>query len=131
SQIRDGLHILGRVPEGEDRLNLLMALTRLDNGVVPSLRRTVAEAMGLEYEALLADRGRPMGELPAIVQRFANGGPLRTHGDVLEAVDRAARTLLEHYEPGQNGTAAIDRAVTTVLGEPHPAVARVLEFVHD
>lgn len=131
SQIRDGLHILGRVPEGEDRLNLLMALTRLDNGAVPSLRRAVAEAMGLEYEPLLADRGRPAGELPAIAQRFANGGPLRTHGDVLEAVDRAARTLLEHFEAGQNGTAAIDRAVTTVLGEPHPAVARVLEFIHD
>jgi len=131
SQIRDGLHILGRVPEGEDRLNLLMALTRLDNGAVPSLRRAVAEAMGLEYEPLLADRGRPAGELPAIAQRFANGGPLRTHGDVLEAVDRAARTLLEHYEPGQNGATAIDRAVTAVLGQSHPAVARVLEFIHD
>ena len=96
SQIRDGLHILGRVPEGEDRINLLLALTRLDNGAVPSLRRSVAEAMDLGYDSLLEDRGRPVSTLPAVgVERFANGGPLRTHGDVLEAVDRATRTLLQ------------------------------------
>jgi cobaltochelatase CobN len=35
SQIRDGLHILGRIPERDDRINLLLALTRLENGEVP------------------------------------------------------------------------------------------------
>jgi cobaltochelatase CobN len=131
SQIRDGLHILGRVPEAEDRLNLLLALTRLDNGAVPSLRRSVAEAMELEYAALLDDRGRPVSTLPAVVQRFANGGPLRTHGDVLEAVDRATRRLLETFDAHDHQPQEIERSVAEVLGTSHPPVAQVLQYVHE
>jgi cobaltochelatase CobN len=131
SQIRDGLHILGRVPEGEDRLNLIMALTRLDNGLVPSLRRSIAEAMGLGYDHVLADRGAPAGTLSSLAQRFANGSPLRTNGDLLEAVDRAARTLLQTFDQGSDDPQAIDRVVTEVLGSSQPSVARVLAFVQE
>ena len=46
AQIKDGLHILGDVPEGEQLIGLLCALTRLDISGVPSLRRSVAEALG-------------------------------------------------------------------------------------
>lgn len=45
-QIKDGLHILGNAPEGGQLMGLLCALTRLDIGGVPSLRRSVAEALG-------------------------------------------------------------------------------------
>jgi cobaltochelatase CobN len=131
SQIRDGLHTLGRVPEGEDRINLLLALTRLENGAVPSLRRAVAEAMGLTYERLLEDRGQSASTLPAIVQRFADGGPLRTHGDALEAVDRACRTLLQAFDRQRHHPQAIERAVAEVLGESQPAVGYVVAFVQD
>src|SRR5262245_41573366 len=108
SQIRDGLHILGRIPEGEDRLNLLLALTRLENGEVPSLRRAVAEGLQLDYERLLADRGQPLHAVAPVVQRYANGGALRTHGDALEAVDRASRALLEAYDQSDDKANAID-----------------------
>src|SRR5262249_32937340 len=42
AQIRDGLHVLGQVPEGEQLVDLLQALTRLPNLAVPSLRAAVA-----------------------------------------------------------------------------------------
>ncbi len=42
AQIRGGLHILGRPPEGEAQLDLVLAMTRLPQGSVPALR-TVAE----------------------------------------------------------------------------------------
>ena len=41
AQIRGGLHILGRVPECQGRLDLLLALTRLPQAGVPSLREAV------------------------------------------------------------------------------------------
>ena len=131
SQIRDGLHILGRIPERDDRINLLLALTRLENGEVPSLRRAVATGMHLDYDRLLADRGQPVQTLAPVVRRYANGGPVRTHGDVLEAVDRASRTLLETFDQSEDKTNAIDHVVTDVLGASQPEVAQVLRFIHN
>ena len=37
SQIRDGLHILGRLPQGEQLADLLLSLVQLDNGNVLGL----------------------------------------------------------------------------------------------
>ena len=47
AQIRGGLHVLGGVPAGEGRLDLLAALTRLPQSTVPSLRDAVGARMGL------------------------------------------------------------------------------------
>ncbi|HWC11778.1 MAG TPA: cobaltochelatase subunit CobN, partial [Acidimicrobiales bacterium] len=54
AQIRGGLHVLGRPPQGEAELDLVLALTRLPQGppaspsavAVPSLRATVAAELG-------------------------------------------------------------------------------------
>ena len=59
AQIKDGLHILGDAPEGEQLVGLLCALTRLDISGIPSLRRSVAEALGFDYAILTNDLGEP------------------------------------------------------------------------
>jgi len=43
AQIRGGLHILGSAPQGEAELDLVLALTRLPQGEVPSLRAQVRD----------------------------------------------------------------------------------------
>ncbi|MBR7005492.1 MAG: cobaltochelatase subunit CobN [Candidatus Methanomethylophilaceae archaeon] len=48
--IRDGLHILGRVPDGDLMAESVYSLSRLDNGSVPSLRRSVGESMEADPE---------------------------------------------------------------------------------
>ncbi|HET7524128.1 MAG TPA: cobaltochelatase subunit CobN, partial [Acidimicrobiales bacterium] len=48
AQIRGGLHVLGRVPSGDERLDMLLALTRLPQGGVPSLRQAVATRLGVD-----------------------------------------------------------------------------------
>ena len=48
AQIRGGLHILGEVPAGTTLVDLVLAITRLAHGRVPSLRALVAEELGLE-----------------------------------------------------------------------------------
>ena len=56
-QISTGLHILGRPPVGEEQTEYLLALTKVDNGKVPSLMKTVAQMYGYEYYALLEHSG--------------------------------------------------------------------------
>lgn len=48
AQIRGGLHILGDVPEGEALVDLVLAITRLGHGTIPSLRLSVADELGLD-----------------------------------------------------------------------------------
>ena len=48
AQIRGGLHVLGRAPAGDERLDMLLALTRLPQGGVPSLRQAVATRLGVD-----------------------------------------------------------------------------------
>lgn len=52
-QIRTGLHILGCPPEADDMIEYLLALTRLENGEIPSLRQTLAASAGFAYYELL------------------------------------------------------------------------------
>jgi cobaltochelatase CobN len=58
TQIRDGLHILGEPPEGARLDEFLVSLTRLSNGGISSLRQSLAEVMGYDYDYLLANRGK-------------------------------------------------------------------------
>jgi cobaltochelatase CobN len=48
AQIRGGLHVLGKVPSGEARIDLLASMTRLAQGGVPSLRDAVRARMGVD-----------------------------------------------------------------------------------
>lgn len=54
AQIRGGLHVLGTMPADDALLDLVLAVTRLPQGAVPSLRATAASALGIELAS--ADR---------------------------------------------------------------------------
>ncbi len=48
AQIRDGLHIFGEAAGRRSaRSALILAMTRLDNGEIPSLRNAIAQAWGI------------------------------------------------------------------------------------
>ena len=53
--IRDGLHILGRAPEGERLEESVYTLTRVRNGDVPALRDAIGEACGIDVQSLVDD----------------------------------------------------------------------------
>ncbi|GIU83533.1 MAG: cobaltochelatase CobN [Acidimicrobiales bacterium] len=48
AQIRGGLHVLGRPPEGEELVDMILAICRLPQAGLPSLRQLVAEKHGLD-----------------------------------------------------------------------------------
>ncbi|HXW00158.1 MAG TPA: cobaltochelatase subunit CobN, partial [Anaerolineae bacterium] len=115
-QIRDGLHILGHIPEGEQLCNLLRALTRIPNGDIPSLRAEIATWLGFDLDALLANRGKRVasGEW-----RVANGEVIhvcRTHADVIEFIDTLSLHLLQRLEAANFATSEINSAITAILG---------------
>ena len=56
-QVRDGLHVLGRVPDEEQLRGLAVAIMRLGSGDLPGLRVVVGRAFGLDEDALVAAGG--------------------------------------------------------------------------
>ena len=109
-QIKDGLHVLGAVPEGPQLRGLVAAIGRHGSGAVPGLRRAVAAAFGLDEPALVASPGRARRRAPsaALVERFPGTVPPRqrrarpARGGPARAADRAVRARLG---PGRRGAA--------------------------
>ncbi len=59
AQIRDGLHILGQVPEREQLIGLLAALARYPGGSQRGLTQAIAQDWGLPFDPLQADLTDP------------------------------------------------------------------------
>lgn len=64
-QMTTGLHIMGQPPVGEKLTDYLYALVRLENGEMPSLPKTLAQAYGYDYYELMDESSRllPDGSL--------------------------------------------------------------------
>ena len=73
AQIRDGLHIFGEPPWGEARERLIVAMMRLANGTVPSLREALSRVCGFDPALLATDLGIRLGgsTSPDILRRIA------------------------------------------------------------
>ncbi|HEX8760090.1 MAG TPA: cobaltochelatase subunit CobN [Pseudonocardiaceae bacterium] len=72
-QIRDGLHVLGRVPEGDELVNDVLAVLRArqvfgSGAALPGLRAVIAASIGLEEQGPLADVDRLEALARALVQ---------------------------------------------------------------
>ncbi|UOY03445.1 cobaltochelatase subunit CobN [Blastococcus sp. PRF04-17] len=104
SQIRDGLHVLGAPPVGQDRVDLVLAMLRArqiwgGSVALPGLR----EALGL-----------------------AEDGTAGLHAT--DAVEAQAQALVESMEQRDWTTGAVDEVVRDVLGRDDEQVAAVLRF---
>ena len=128
ARIRDGLHVLGAEPLGEQRLGLLAAILRLGAGqAVPGLRRAVGAAFGLDEPALLEAPGSKAEPVPAaLAERFP--GPAATGSDLVDRLEDAARALLEAMEAKGWEPAVAGPATIAVLGVEDAGVVSSLEF---
>ena len=116
-QIRGGLHVLGRSPEGEALDDLLVSMVRLPRGdgqpADASLMRALAADLDLgEFDPLSADLGeRWRGSRPAALDPPSPcPSPWRTRGDTVERLEHLARELVEgstQPEPGWTRTRAV------------------------
>jgi cobaltochelatase CobN len=104
AQIRDGLHIFGRAPEGAMLDELLVALTRLprgkDEGRSQSLIRALAAdlELGVDFDPLNTKLGDPWnGPHPAALQRISTDA-WRLQGDTVERLEILALGLVSGIE---------------------------------
>ncbi|HEX3975813.1 MAG TPA: cobaltochelatase subunit CobN, partial [Solirubrobacteraceae bacterium] len=93
-QVKDGLHVLGQPPTGDQLRGLTAAMLRLGSGEVPGLRRAVGEAYGLDEPALVAAPGAPAPPVPGdLLERFR--GPAASAGDLVDRLEAAQMALLD------------------------------------
>jgi cobaltochelatase CobN len=89
AQIRGGLHVLGDAPSGEALVDQVLAITRLPQGAVPSLRATVAAHLGLDPRS---ERRHDVDAIEAAcrarVEALAAGGWRATSSGPVDPVER-------------------------------------------
>lgn len=131
-QIRDGLHILGGGPEGEARINLVLAILRANqmwggvSGAVPGLRAALGTTYGVDEAALLADPGRVVPELKELATLADLPAVSAADGvDLLEAV---ARKLVVGMETLSWDATKVPVVVGEVLGRSSEGVESSLTF---
>jgi cobaltochelatase CobN len=118
AQLRDGLHTLGQPPADERLEEFLVTLTRLSNGSTPSLRQSLAELKGYDYEDLIANKGK-----------LRSDG--RTNGDVIKELNSIALELMKQLNANSFAESKIDEILQDVLGCGSPKVKQCLLYVTD
>lgn len=106
-QIRDGLHVFTRSPEGALRRDLLIALARTPRGRGEeggaSLLRAMAEDLGLGFDPLDCRMGdRWDGARPEVLAAVS-AEPWRTVGDTVERLELLAMDLVSPSPAGERG----------------------------
>jgi cobaltochelatase CobN len=114
--IRDGLHTLGEPPTGSRLDEFIVTLTRLSNVAVPSLRQSIAELKGYDYEDLLANRGK----------LNADG---KTNGDIIKELNALSLEIIRRFHAEGFKEPSIDSITLDVLGRNSTDVRRCLTYV--
>jgi cobaltochelatase CobN len=116
AQIRDGLHTLGEAPKDNRLDEFLVTLTRLNNGDVPSLRQSLAEFKGLDFEDLLAHRGKL-------------GLDGKTNGDYLKEISAQSLELIQKFHADDFKEEKIAEVTLAVLGKSTPKIDSCLKYI--
>ncbi|MQA80402.1 MAG: cobaltochelatase subunit CobN [Streptosporangiales bacterium] len=130
-QIRDGLHILGNAPAGEQRVDTVLAVLRATQvwggrAALPGLRAALAAGFGLDERALLAGAGAHV-DVPAALVELVEG-PSVTGADAVDLVETLARQLVASMDTSGWDAGKAAAVTAELLGRDVPDVVRVLEF---
>ncbi|MBU2359572.1 MAG: cobaltochelatase subunit CobN, partial [Alphaproteobacteria bacterium] len=126
AQIRDGLHIFGQSPTGQQEIDLAIAIARVPRGdgtgANASLLRALALDFGLTLDPLDCDMAAPAAEKPA-----ALGDPQgwRSNGDTVERLEAYAQSLLRDGGRGASGVSptASSPVLAEIATRIRPAIA--------
>ncbi len=120
-EIKDGLHIYGENPKGDQLRNMIRVLLRVGNGDILSLREALCQAVGVSMDELL--------ENPTHLR--ADG---RTNAMLREELDECGRRLFTEWEKREYRKESIEELIRAeeVLGKGDSGPLRaVLAFAAD
>ncbi len=130
AQIRDGLHVLGSSPTGQQETDLLVALTRVDRGLGQggdkSIVRALAEDFELGFDPLNCQFADEWQGLRPDALIGVSGEPWRTHGDTVERLELLASDLVTQKSAGfANNTSAVLAEIERVIAPRLRACGRL------
>lgn len=125
AQIRDGLHILGAAPQGQQETDLLVALTRVPRGTGEAGDQSLVQAVARDLDLAFNPLACVMSESwsgprpPALLDMSPD--PWRTTGDTVERLELLAQALVEGRSPpcGPASSAVLDE----IAARLRPALA--------
>lgn len=116
TQIRDGLHTFGEPPAGERLVEFLVALTRLSNGSIPSLRQSLAEMKNYNYDDLLANPGK----------RDAGG---QSNAEKIQEIHRLALEMVSQLSEQGFAATNCSAVLKDATGLTNAKVTQVLRYI--
>ncbi|MDF5707343.1 MAG: cobaltochelatase subunit CobN [Nostoc sp. S4] len=122
AQIRDGLHIFGQCPQGQQLRDLIVAIARIPNRYSLGITRAIAEDWGLDFDPLTADLSMTSGEYSVV-----NNTECRTIGDIVEVLEQHAALLVEQLI-SQNSDFRIQHSQ---LPTPDSPLTTTLDWIRD
>jgi cobaltochelatase CobN len=116
AQIRDGLHILGQAPKGEQLIDLLIALHRIPTNGQLGITQALAKDLGLTFDPLNCDFSQGLNQA-------IEGVLCRTLGDAVEQLE----LILKNYLVVKENTLQTDESnpITGRLQE----TKKTIEFI--
>jgi cobaltochelatase CobN len=115
AQIRDGLHIFGKCPEGRQLVDLIVAIARHPGSSRIGITRALAADQGLSFDPLTSNPAEFLPELTANSAR-------RTIGDAIASLEAEAAAFV---------TQIINPTGETILPKPDTNTAKELDWIRD
>lgn len=82
TQIQDGMHIFGKLPEGDQRIDFIYSIMRYDAGQEASLRKEIAKLLGYSLNELLTN--------PQSTDILTG----KSYGAILEDIDKIGKEII-------------------------------------
>ena len=119
AQIRDGLHILGKAPESDQLLDLLIALHRIPAGSQLGITQALAKDMNLSFDPLNCDYATHFNQP-------VEGVYCRTTGDAVEQLEIISREHLENFllQKSATGFTQFDSMIDVIMQHTLPKIRR-------
>lgn len=88
TQIQDGMHIFGKLPEGQRKVEFIYSILKYDSGQKVSLRKEIAKLLGFELSELIS---HPQKIDPATG---------KSYGAILEEIDKIGKEIVKSVLEG-------------------------------